>query len=139
MKTVQDHRCCSRPRSLCQGTQHSYQNSQRSKTGFRAKTIKKHQDRRKELLQLRKIQAANKGDNLPTDQRQRGDAVEDPKEQANILNDFFSSVFTVEDRTSLPDIDHREEDMPAIAIQSEDVMSRLLKLRADKAPGSDCI
>ena len=29
--------------------------------------------------------------------------------------------------------------MPAIDIQSEDVMSRLLKPRADKAPGPDCI
>ena len=68
-----------------------------------------------------------------------GEAVEEPKEQANILNDFFSSVFTIEDKTSLPDIDHREEDMPAIDIQSDDMMSRLQKLRADKAPGPDCI
>ena len=66
-------------------------------------------------------------------------AVVDPKEHANILNSFFSSVYTVEDNVSIPDIGCREEDMTRIDIQPGDVLLKLQRLRTDKAPGLDGI
>ena len=65
-----------------------------------AKNIKTDSD----LFLLCKIKATVKRNNRPTG-KQQGGAVVDPKEQANILNSFFSSVYTDEDNTSIPDIE----------------------------------
>lgn len=69
-----------------------------------------------------------------------GQVVSEACHMVEIFNDFFSSVFTKEDCTSLPHV----VDMPcetgvlnAVVINESDVLTRLQKLRHDKAPGTD--
>ena len=69
-----------------------------------------------------------------------GQVVSEACHMVEIFNDLFSSVFTKEDCTSLPHV----VEMPCetgvlngVVINESDVLTRLQKLRHDKAPGTD--
>ena len=69
-----------------------------------------------------------------------GQVVSEACHMVEIFNDFFSLVFTKEDCTSLPHV----VDMPCetgvlkgVVINESDILTRLHKLRHDKALGTD--
>ena len=69
-----------------------------------------------------------------------GNIITDLKESANLFNEYFSSVFTTEDLSSVPS--HTGESPPTthltdLNITEEMVKSKLKKLRPDKAGGAD--
>ena len=55
------------------------------------------------------------------------------------MNDFFSSVFTTEDLTDIPDPQqkHEGDQLQSIVITEDDVLKRLHKLKPAKSPGPD--
>ena len=63
------------------------------------------------------------------------------EEKANVLNDFFSSVFTIEDKTNIPNIPRQKNVQPitTIKIKESEVRKRLEKLNPNKATGPDGI
>jgi hypothetical protein len=62
------------------------------------------------------------------------------KEMANILNGFFASVFTEEDRNNIPAKERETEvEISNIVFTREAVLKKLGDLRADSAPGPDKI
>ena len=63
-----------------------------------------------------------------------------PSDKSKLLNEFFSSVFTTEDQTTMPAPQHRH--LPVgrlsdVVITSEEVHQKLLKLNVSGAPGPD--
>ena len=61
------------------------------------------------------------------------------KDKANVLNDFFSSVFTREDRSYIPDFPTASYNVPFadMTITIEDVRKKLDALNPNKATGPD--
>ena len=61
------------------------------------------------------------------------------KDKANVLNDFFSSVFTREDRSYIPDFPRASYNVPIadMSITIEDVRKKLDALNPNKATGPD--
>ena len=76
---------------------------------------------------------------------QNGRLLTEPEEICSELNEYFSSVFTVEmDTINLPEVDIRSElnsshIMNVIEIGPSEVLLKLNKLKEDKAPGVDDI
>ena len=68
-----------------------------------------------------------------------GNLIDEPKLMAMLLNEFFSSVFTTEDQTNIPNLDCEVELMADITITAAEVQKKLQDLRTDKTPGSDLI
>jgi len=63
-------------------------------------------------------------------------------EKAEAFNAFFSGVFTREDATNVPCVDHQSytaELLTTIDIEESQVLNLLKKLQPDKSPGSDGI
>lgn len=59
-------------------------------------------------------------------------------EKAKTLNEFFASVFTVEDLQDIPDVNRRaDESILDVNFTIEQVKTRLLSLNPNKAPGPD--
>jgi hypothetical protein len=66
--------------------------------------------------------------------------VSDNKEMACILNDFFSSVFTKEDKENLPQKERETNvQISEVTVTREEIMKKIYKLRKDSAPGPDGI
>ena len=65
----------------------------------------------------------------------------DDNEKASVLNNFFSSVFTVEDKTNVPQLKPRNNNifLPSILITQKAVKNKLSKLDPSKAMGPDKI
>ena len=61
------------------------------------------------------------------------------KQKANVLNEFFSSVFTREDTSDIPDFAARNihEEMSTLAITEDTVLKKLKKLNPNKSGGMD--
>ena len=61
------------------------------------------------------------------------------KDKANVLNDFFSSVFTREDRSYIPDFPRASYNAPIadMSITIKDVRKKLDALNPNKATGPD--
>ena len=76
---------------------------------------------------------------LPTLTDEEGNSAECDREKADCLNDFFASVFTVEDTREVPTIPRRTvtKPMPDILITPEAVAKKLKKLNPSKAQGPD--
>lgn len=60
-------------------------------------------------------------------------------EKAHMLNSFFSSVFTSEDLSEIPDpeLKHTGPPLQHIIIEEEEVMKRLGNLKPAESPGPD--
>ena len=73
-------------------------------------------------------------------QKGDGTTVQQPKEKATVLNDFFSSVFIKEDQTNIPNVrDECSNVMENIVISQEMVKERLQNLKGHKTQGPDGI
>ena len=69
-----------------------------------------------------------------------GQTYSSPGRKANILNDQFASVFTVEDEYDMPELEPAPfEAMPGIDIHVNGVAKRLRGIKAHKATGPDAI
>jgi hypothetical protein len=74
---------------------------------------------------------------------QNGKLVLDDKDRAQLLNTFFSSVFTEENMTQIPEVKNRDdtggddEKLNEIKIDSIMVFNKLARLKEGKAPGDD--
>ena len=69
-----------------------------------------------------------------------GDLKTEDQEKANILNDFFSSVFTVEGNSELPDFKQKVKDedcINQIEINAVKVLKQLKSLNVSKSCGPD--
>ena len=69
-----------------------------------------------------------------------GDLKTEDQEKANILNDFFSSVFTVEGNSDLPDFEQKvkdEDSINHIEINAVKVLKQLKSLNVSKSCGPD--
>ena len=71
--------------------------------------------------------------------RDDGVRVESPEEVAEEFNEYFSSVFSLEDMSSLPEVGggRAREELSDMAMSREKVWGLLGRFRADKAPGVD--
>ena len=74
-------------------------------------------------------------------ENEAGEVVSESKEKADILNNYFSSVFTKENLGSVPGIPRHSnaQNIDNINITAEDIMKRLLKLDINKSAGPDNI
>ena len=72
---------------------------------------------------------------LKVDQRK----ISSDEGKANVLNQFFSSVFTDEDLNSIPDIEERPvgSKLTGFEIHEEEVLKRLVALNPNKSCGPD--
>ena len=69
-----------------------------------------------------------------------GVTYDDPHSKAELINRAFSSVFTHQDVSSVPILTGDSyPDMTPIQISSEGILHFLLKLKPNKAPGSNTI
>ena len=78
---------------------------------------------------------------IPNLRRMDGTFSSSDQQKADALNQQFASVFTLEDIDTIPqsndmDLDHLLENL---TVTEEEVKTKLLKLRADKAPGPDSV
>ena len=73
--------------------------------------------------------------------KEDGTLTETQDEQAQVLNDFFSSVFTEEDLSSIPNLEDRYQNDPLgnIHITPAMVLKKLNKLKVHKSAGPDGI
>ena len=70
-----------------------------------------------------------------------GKLTHDPKNKANILNNFFSSVFTRENLDNMPNLESRNQgkSLHNIVISTEIIKKNISKLKQAKSPGPDGI
>ena len=61
------------------------------------------------------------------------------REKADVLNDFFSSVFTRENLTDIPEPNpkNNKDTLEDIQFTEEEIMKKLKKLNPTKSPGPD--
>ena len=71
-----------------------------------------------------------------TDDKNKTTFTSSDEEKANVLQDFFSSVFTQEPYFKTRDF---QEKLTNIDINSDMVKKKLLKLKSNKSPGPDSI
>ena len=72
--------------------------------------------------------------------KQGDEVVADSGRMATMLNEFFSSVFTDEDTTSLPEVEklfHGPDPLVSVEFLPSDVEKKLKKLKQSSAPGPD--
>ena len=71
--------------------------------------------------------------------KENGELTTNDEEKAQVLNDFFSSVFTREDQTNIPEPTQREVPKPLTKVNftAANIEKRLLKLKTSKSPGPD--
>ena len=71
---------------------------------------------------------------------ENGSLIVGEAETANMLNDFFASVFTEEDTTRMPHLGlETEEELLDIQIKKEEIVKCILNLKMDSAAGPDGI
>ncbi|MES9884550.1 MAG: reverse transcriptase family protein [Sedimenticola sp.] len=72
-------------------------------------------------------------------ENENGEIETDCKKRAEILNVFFTSVFTNEDTTNIPDFEERVFESPLINTQitEDEIKKSILKLKVSKSQGPD--
>ena len=83
----------------------------------------------------------NRSTGIPNLAKPDGNLTSSDEEKANVLNSFFSSVFTQEDLTDIPIIDNLTDNtfLSEIIVTKEAVNNKLKKLNPAKAMGPDKI
>jgi hypothetical protein len=72
--------------------------------------------------------------------QENGNLINDNQQKADEFNDFFSSVYTVEDLNSIPGVnDKSSHELTSVSFSQELVLDLLNKLQPDKSPGLDGI
>lgn len=71
-----------------------------------------------------------------------GEILKDDQSTATLLNDYFATVFTNEDKTNMPAAENlffgeENEKLETIKITENMVMEKLCKMKTDKSPGVD--
>ena len=76
---------------------------------------------------------------IPTLTKADGSKATSSIEKSNTLNDYFTSVFTIEDLQNIPTLSiyHIEENLPSIEISPDLVRNKLKALNPNKSPGHD--
>ena len=76
---------------------------------------------------------------IPDLKDDNGMTINEDMDKANTFNNFFSSVFTREDMSHLPDLSSKltQKDLDDVHFTSDDVLKLLLTLKPDKSPGPD--
>ena len=76
---------------------------------------------------------------IPTLMKHDGSRAIDPKNKAEAFNAFFTSVFTIEDTSSMPTVSPvlEKEVLSTVKITPEIVQNKLQKLNENKSPGHD--
>ena len=71
--------------------------------------------------------------------KEDGSKTKSDEEKAEVLNDFFASVFTRDDTTDIPELDVKYDGAPLedIVTTSDKVLKKLKKLNPSKSPGPD--
>jgi ribosomal protein S20 len=74
-------------------------------------------------------------------QNANGDKINDNQQKAELFNEFFSSVYTIEDTQNIPESPKMitEHQLNSIHIEETEVAALLKKLHTDKSPGNDGI
>ena len=69
----------------------------------------------------------------------QGVLIQDNEEEANLLNDFFASVFIKEPPGQLPifDVRYRGQSVTKLIVSTDDVYKRLMSLKVSKSMGPD--
>ena len=73
-------------------------------------------------------------------EREDGTVATTDTEKAEVLNQFFTSVFfTIEDKENMPTMEERHGGniLPELEISMHEVMEKLTKWKVDKSPGPD--
>ena len=70
---------------------------------------------------------------------EKGDMIEDPIGKANLLNEYFSSVFTKENNDNTPTVlpTKVRSDFQFKSITEEEILKKLKKFKINKSPGPD--
>ena len=77
-------------------------------------------------------------DNIPDLDTPDGDTTKSDTEKAKVLNNFFGSVFNVEDNSEIPNCDFiSDTHINNIEITNDDVFKVLKSLKVNKSPGPD--
>ena len=83
---------------------------------------------------------STKRDNIPDLIKPDGTKTQNDHEKCTTLNDFFSTVFTTENTSFMPNINEQVEDcnyVHSIFTTEEDMKEYLIKLKPNKSPGTD--
>ena len=69
----------------------------------------------------------------------QGVLIQDNEEKANLLNDFFASVFIKEPPGQLPifDVRYQGQSVTKLIVSTDDVYKRLMSLKVSKSMGPD--
>ena len=79
-------------------------------------------------------------ENISSLMKDDGSLTQDDSEKTEVLNKFFSSVFTEEDKSNVPDFMTNQTDfISSINVSRDDIINKLKSLKPDKSPGPDCI
>ena len=72
-------------------------------------------------------------------EREDGTVATPDMDKAEVLSQFFTSVFTIEDKENMPTMEERHGGniLPELEISMHEVMEKLTKLKVDKSPGPD--
>ena len=78
---------------------------------------------------------------IPDLRNNDGSVINKNLDKANAFNEFFSSVFTKEDITELPDLPNKgvKQQLTNVTFTCDDVLKLLQGLKPDKSPGPDSI
>ena len=69
-----------------------------------------------------------------------GDVIKEDKDKCELLNDYFSSVFTTEDTDDIPVFKHNNDSLPSLetcTVTLKDMENAIHNLNANKSPGPD--
>ncbi|XP_052806388.1 uncharacterized protein LOC128235622 [Mya arenaria] len=79
--------------------------------------------------------------NISNLKRENGEFVRNDKEKVDLLNEFFTTVFTKENIDTIPDIEDKDvnSELSSLTVSEEEVLKLLKDIDPSKSMGPDCI